>query len=137
MNLSKILLVLLKKSVDNFFSYHLQLLFVSIWKMILTTLVNQEQNKQNIYGKRKITNGLQIFWARSNKLATLSNEDGNANEDGSEKSHSQLTLYFFVQFIDILQGQIQKFWKGGAPYRLAFRRGGGTIQILVSSKGLF
>ena len=113
MNLSKILLVLLKKSVDNFFSYHLQLLFVSIWKMILTTLVNQEQNKQNIYGKRKITNGLQIFWARLNKLATLSNEDGNANEDGSEKSHSQLTLYFFVQFIDILQGQIQKFWKGG------------------------
>ena len=36
---------------------------------------------------------------------TFSNEDRNANEDGSEKSHFRLTLnffYFFMRFIRVL-----------------------------------
>ena len=35
-------------------------------------------------------------------LGTLSNEDGNANDDGSEKSLISFVLYFFVQVIWVL-----------------------------------
>ena len=35
-------------------------------------------------------------------LGTLSNEDGNANNDGSEKSLFSFVLYFFVQVIRVL-----------------------------------
>ena len=35
-------------------------------------------------------------------IGTLSNEDGNANDDGSEKSLFSFALYFFVQFIRVL-----------------------------------
>ena len=35
-------------------------------------------------------------------LGTLSNEDGNANDDGSEKSYFWFALYFFVRAIRVL-----------------------------------
>ena len=35
-------------------------------------------------------------------LGTLSNEDGNANDDGTEKSPFSVVLYFFVQVIRVL-----------------------------------
>ena len=35
-------------------------------------------------------------------IGAFSNEDRNANNDGSNKSHSWLTLYFFVRFTRIL-----------------------------------
>ena len=41
-----------------------------------------------------------LRWYR--QIPTISNEDGNANDDGSGKSHSRLTLYFFVRFIRVL-----------------------------------
>ena len=35
-------------------------------------------------------------------LGTLSNEDGNVNNDGSEKLHFWFALYFFVRAIRVL-----------------------------------
>ena len=35
-------------------------------------------------------------------MDTFSNEDGNANDDGSEKSHFWFTLLFIVQVIRVL-----------------------------------
>ena len=35
-------------------------------------------------------------------IGTLSNEDGNTNDDGSEKSHFWFTLLFIVQVIRVL-----------------------------------
>ena len=35
-------------------------------------------------------------------LGTLRNEDGNANNDGSEKSHFWFTLYFFAQVVRVI-----------------------------------
>ena len=35
-------------------------------------------------------------------LESFNNEDGNANDEGSEKLHFWLTLYFFVRFIRVL-----------------------------------
>ena len=35
-------------------------------------------------------------------FGTFSNEDGNAKDNGSEKSHSRLTFYFFVRLKGVL-----------------------------------
>ena len=43
-------------------------------------------------------------------LGSFSNEDGNAKDNGSEKSHSRLTFYFFVCFIWVLFSPPYTLW---------------------------
>ena len=42
------------------------------------------------------------MWRVEEIIGTLSNEDGNANDEGSEKSHFWFTLLFIVQVIRVL-----------------------------------
>ena len=53
------------------------------WKLVITS-----QNIKTVFP-------LQI-------IGTLRNEDGSANDDGSEKSHFVFALYFFVRVIRVL-----------------------------------
>ena len=41
---------------------------------------------------------LQMLMLMHILIGTFSNDDGNAKDNNSEKSHSRLTFYFFVRF---------------------------------------